>query len=237
MEKQVKIEEGEVDASPQVIQSYKDAIQKAMEIAVDKNLETISGVTYWINVQQNQRWKNYGSINQCKDCAFVLGHMIRTKCEKCEFYLFSAPLYRGEPFVKVDFNNDTLLQGIQRCQSKSKELSSACEMVGQTINNVLLQDKIKGDNIVILIPRQCEFRSKILFYGQQVSFGQNLKSKNCFLINGMSDNVMKYIAQAGKINQLDDVVAFSQELKSKQQVENQNNDKAQIDQAQQFEIE
>ncbi|CAK79603.1 unnamed protein product (macronuclear) [Paramecium tetraurelia] len=77
-EKQVNIEEGQVDASPQVIQSYKDAIEKAMQIAVDKNLETISGVTYvFVDVSgsmcsQISGGKKYGSINQCKDCAFGL---------------------------------------------------------------------------------------------------------------------------------------------------------------------
>ena len=37
-------------------------------------------------------------------------------------------------------------------------------------------------------------------YGKQTTFGEDLKSKNCFLINGMSDNVLKYISEAGKIS-------------------------------------
>lgn len=35
--------------------------------------------------------KKYGSVNECMTLAFVLAHLIRTKCEKCEFYLFAAP--------------------------------------------------------------------------------------------------------------------------------------------------
>lgn len=34
----------------------------------------------------------------------------------------------------------------------------------------------------------------------------------------MSDNVLKYISYAEKLNQIDDVVAYSQELKGKQQI-------------------
>ncbi|CAK58727.1 unnamed protein product (macronuclear) [Paramecium tetraurelia] len=265
--KEVQIEE-EVDVPPKVIQSYKDAIEKAMKIAVDKNLETISGVTYvFVDVSGSMRspisgGKKYGSVNQCQDCAFVLAHLIRIKCEKCEFYLFAAPK-NNVPYTKVTFENDTLLEGIQRCQQKSGELCGSHEMIGQTINDVLLVPKVRADNVVILSdmmvtqgfsetelsmekvfkdylqkvnPEAKFFFMDISGYGQQVSFGDDLKSKNCFLINGMSDNVLKYISYAGKINQLEDVVAFSQELKAKQQVQELKNN-AQIAKPQQIETE
>ncbi|CAD8125267.1 unnamed protein product [Paramecium sonneborni] len=190
--------------------------------------------------------KKYGSVNQCMTCAFVLAHLIRIKCEKCEFYLFAAPQSTKHPYTKVNFENDTLLQGIKRCETKSTELCGSHEMIGQTINDVLLKPKIRADNIVILSDmmvtrgfsengldmknvfqdylKGVNSEAKFFFmdisgYGKQVSFGDDLKSKSCFLINGMSDNVLKYISYAGKINQLEDIVAFSQELKVKQQLQ------------------
>lgn len=53
--------------------------------------------------------------------AFVLAHLIRTKCEKCEFYLFAAPASnsKGKPYTKVVFENDTLLEGIERCEKEA----------------------------------------------------------------------------------------------------------------------
>lgn len=58
-----------------------------MRISVDKNLETIPGVTYiFVDVSGSMDskisgGKKYGSINSCMDCGFVLGHLIRMKCE------------------------------------------------------------------------------------------------------------------------------------------------------------
>jgi len=37
-------------------------------------------------------------------------------------------------------------------------------------------------------------------YCKQVTFGEELKSKNCFTISGMSDNVLRYISLAENIN-------------------------------------
>ena len=68
-----------------------------MRIAADKNLETIPGVTYiFVDVSGSMcskisGGKKYGSINECMDCGFVLGHLIRMKCENSQFYLFAAP--------------------------------------------------------------------------------------------------------------------------------------------------
>lgn len=43
------------------------------------------------------------------DCAFVLAHLIRLKCENCKFYLFAAPSKSKNPYTIVNFDNDTLL--------------------------------------------------------------------------------------------------------------------------------
>ncbi|CAD8088253.1 unnamed protein product [Paramecium primaurelia] len=99
----------------------------------------------------------------------------------------------------------------------------------------VLRPKIRADNIVVLSDlmvtrgfskggqriqevfqkylKTVNSDAKLFFmdisaYGQQISFGDDLKTKNCFLINGMSENVLKYIYYAGKIYQLEDVVAL-----------------------------
>ncbi|CAD8112302.1 unnamed protein product [Paramecium primaurelia] len=248
---QIEVEEEKVPLNEKIKSLYKDAIEKAMILAVNKNLDTISGVTYvFVDVSGSMQspisgGKKYGSINSCMDCAFVLANLIRIKCESCKIYLFAAPKVTIHPYSRVNFQQDTLLQSIIRCQQRCSQLCGSCEMIGQTINDVLLQQGIKADNIVILSDmmvtrgfqengitmdqvikdylKKVNSEAKFFFmdisgYGQQVSFGDDLKSKNCFLINGMSDNVLKYISYAGKINQLDDIVAYSQELKSRQHV-------------------
>ena len=85
-----------------------------MRIAVDKNLDTIPGVTYiFVDVSGSMQskisgGKNYGSVNSCMDCGFVLGHLIRMKCENSLFYLFASPI-NDKAYLKVEFNNMSLL--------------------------------------------------------------------------------------------------------------------------------
>lgn len=95
---------------------YKQAIENALKISCDKNLDTIPGITYvFVDVSGSMQsqisgGKKYGSVHQCMTCAFVLGHMIRIKCETSKFYLFAAPGSSSKnPFLEVDFGNDSLL--------------------------------------------------------------------------------------------------------------------------------
>jgi len=95
---------------------YKEAIETALKISCDKNLDTISGITYvFVDVSGSMQspisgGKKYGSVHQCMTCAFVLGHMIRIKCETSKFFLFAAPgSGKKDPFLEVEFGNDTLL--------------------------------------------------------------------------------------------------------------------------------
>lgn len=53
--------------------------------------------------------------------------------------------------------------------------------------------------------------------GRQVTYGKELKGKNCFNITGMSDQVLKYIALAGMTNQIEDVKAFAEQVKGGQE--------------------
>ncbi|KAM3135239.1 Telomerase protein component 1 [Paramecium bursaria] len=247
--KQIEIEnlqqEDAIYLKQELIDAYSEAIEEAIRISVDKNLETIPGVTYiFVDVSGSMKnqisgGKKYGSINTCMDCGFVLGHLIRMKCEGSQFYLFAAPNLQGKPFIKVEFNDMTLLQGIQHCKQEAANLSGVAEWIGQTVKEVLLRPKVQADNIVIISDMMITqgfsengvkfdsiirkyidnvnkdakfFFMDISGYGKQTTFGEDLKSKNCFLINGMSDNVLKYISEAGKISQVEDVVLFSKQL-------------------------
>lgn len=48
------------------------------------------------------------------------------------------------------------------------------------------------------------------------------------MINGMSDNVLKFISLAGATTQIDEVVRFAKELKEKQQIGKIEQEEAQI---------
>jgi telomerase protein component 1 len=78
--------EEEFRLDPSIGENFKKAIEKAIQIAVDKNLDSIRGVTYvFCDVSgsmgaQISGGKKYGSIRTCMDCGFILGLMIKSKC-------------------------------------------------------------------------------------------------------------------------------------------------------------
>ncbi|CAD8188485.1 unnamed protein product [Paramecium pentaurelia] len=145
-QKQVKIEEKEeeVTVDPQLIESYKDTIEKAIKIVVDKNLDTIFGVTYvFFDVSASMRspisgGKKYGSINSCMDCAFVLAHLIRIKCENCQFYLFSSPYRTEHPYTKVNFDDDTLFEGVKDKAKSYNKIINYLYMINHSIQFLYL---------------------------------------------------------------------------------------------------
>ncbi len=90
---------------------YKNALEKAIQVAVNKNLDSIPGKTYiFCDVSGSMSTsisggKKYGSVRTCMDCGFILGLMTKSKCEDCEFYLFSAPCSKYKvPYCKVNFD-------------------------------------------------------------------------------------------------------------------------------------
>lgn len=45
--------------------------------------------------------KKYGSIHECKEIALLLGLMIRMKCEKCSYFIFSSPGHITKCYLEV----------------------------------------------------------------------------------------------------------------------------------------
>jgi hypothetical protein len=110
--------------------------------------------------------------------------------------------------------------------------------LGKALGDVLLRPKAFADTIIILsrMTKHHGFwgdgslsfeevikgylsnvnpNAKFLFmniqgYGVQVQYGDDLKGKNCIVISGMSDNVLRYISLAGSVDQVQDVWKFTQ---------------------------
>lgn len=81
-----------------IANQYMESIERAIQISVNKNLETIKGhtaifsdVSGSMNSSISGGVKKYGSIRTCLECALVLGLMIKQRSEKSTFYIFSSP--------------------------------------------------------------------------------------------------------------------------------------------------
>lgn len=140
-----------------MVEAFKTAIEQAIRISIDKNLDKIVGTTYVfcdVSGSMSSRisgGKKYGSVSSCEDCGFLLGLMIKSKSEKCEFYLFSSGDGQNHSiYEKIDVDTENILESFKRCQEVSKTMGKSAEMIGQTINDILLVPKIKASNVIIL---------------------------------------------------------------------------------------
>jgi hypothetical protein len=76
-------------------------------------------------------------------------------------------------------------------------------------NSGLSFEKVIKGYLSNVNPNAKFFFMNIQGYGVQVQYGDDLKGKNCFVISGMSDNVLRYISLAGSVDQVQDVRQFS----------------------------
>lgn len=139
-----------------LVDDYKDSITKAIQIAVDKNLEPIIGHTLiFCDVSGSMRCKIsggkcYGSVRNCKEVALLLGLMIKSKCETSSFYIFSSPGYEHkECYLEVKLESKDILKDMQHLDLESEKLGGGTDFPFACIRKHIDQ-KIKVDNIIIL---------------------------------------------------------------------------------------
>ena len=138
-----------------LIDDYKESIKKAIQIAIDKNLEEIKGHTLiFCDVSGSMRTpisggKKYGSIVQCNEVALLLGLMIKSKCQNSSFYIFSSPGQHPDPYLKIDLVSNDILEDMKTLKEESRKLGGGTDFPFKCIREHI-EKKIHVDNIVIL---------------------------------------------------------------------------------------
>ncbi len=87
----VKVESDKVKAQSKLpnlsqVESLKDALDKALKISIDNNIDELKGLTYiFCDVSGSMKCpisggKKYGSVRECYELSLLLGIMLKQKC-------------------------------------------------------------------------------------------------------------------------------------------------------------
>ena len=139
-----------------LIEDYKDSIKKAIQIAVDKNLEKITGHTLIFSDVSGSMscpisgGKKYGSVRNCTEVALLLGLMIKSKCETSSFFIFSSPgRDHQDCYLEVKLNSNDILEDMKTLRWEATKLGGGTDFPFKCIREHI-DKKIKVDNMVIL---------------------------------------------------------------------------------------
>ena len=231
-----------------LIEDYKTAIKKAIQTAVDKNLEEITGHTLiFCDVSGSMSTpisggKKYGSVTKCTEVALLLGLMIKSKCQKSTFVIFSSPgQEHQECYLEVKLVSDDILEDMKKLESESGKLGGGTDFPFKCIREHI-EKKIHVDNIVILSDMMIsngyseidtgeqstsdllnEYRNKVntnlkIFsvdlrgHAKVLNLGDEFNEQNYIRIFGMSDGVLKFISVKEKGSQIEEIKKFAAEI-------------------------
>lgn len=242
-----------------LLEDYQASIKKAIQIAVDKNLEKIEGHTLiFSDVSGSMSCpvsgkRNYGSVRTCTEVALLLGLMIKSKCEKSTFYIFSSPGRENqECFIEVDLNSQDILEDMNKLKKEAKKLGGGTDFPFKIIREHIEKNKLVN-NIVILSDMMIspgyseidqgeqsvsdllnEYRTKInpslkIFsvdlrgYAKVLNLNDEFNEENYVRIFGMSDSVLKFISVKEKGSQIEEVKKFAENIANPAVVEEEKN--------------
>ncbi|KAL4466476.1 hypothetical protein ABPG72_016617 [Tetrahymena utriculariae] len=237
-------------------QQYINSIEQAIKIAVNRNLDELKGHTAIFSDVSGSMCtsisggKNYGSVSTCLECALVLGLMIKQRCEKYSFYIFSSPGCHRKCYLQVDLPGDELRSSMNKLLIERNSLGGGTDFPYECIDE-WNQNKTHIDNIVILsdmmiasgyqdisvgsnsitrsIQRQKNevnpnlkiFAVDLHGYGQSLNLGDEFNENNYIKIFGMSDSILKFISvQQGGINLIDYIRQFALQKISEKRLRN-----------------
>ena len=212
-----------------MLPKYKAAVDQAIKISIDKNLPQLKGHTVIfadVSGSMSRRIsgeKSYGSVRTCKEAAILLGLMIRIKCKKCTFFVFSSPDQHNKCYLEVKLKGYDILKNIKEINEVANKLGIWTQFPYECIIE-LQKNNVKVDNIIILSDmiispghrdNHChglsvngvinDYRNHINFklkvftvnlmgYGMDLSMGDEFNEENFIKINGTSDGILKFIA-------------------------------------------
>lgn len=135
---------------------YINAIELAVKIAVNKNVDEISGHTaIFADVSGSMRVpisggsKAYGSVRTCLECGLVLGLMLKQRAQRSSFYIFSSPgADSPKCFIKVDLPGDDLEGSMKILLEQAERLGGGTDFPYECIDE-WTASKEHVDNIVI----------------------------------------------------------------------------------------
>ena len=209
---------------------YKIAVDQAIKTSIDKNLPQLKGHTViFADVSGSMSCPisggktSYGSVRTCKEAAILLGLMIRLKCEKCTYFIFSSPGQHNKCYLEVNLEGFDILANTETIKRETCKLGGGTDFPYECIKE-LQEKEIKVDKIIILSDMmispghqdiQCHnlsvnsvinnyrndlnpqlkvFSVDLRGYGMNLNLGDEFNDENFIRIYGMSDGILKFIA-------------------------------------------
>jgi len=176
---------------------------------------------------------NMGSIQEVREIAILLGLMLQDVCEECDFRIFSSPgnNSKGRCDLKVELDPNTILNNIKRVEKEAEKLGGGTDFPFAYLDE-LIAKKVKIDTFIILsdmmiAPGKNEmngtgrsvteilhkYRTQVnpnlLFVAMDLNgngtsiVDVDTKNPKEILITGFSDNVLRFIAESGNLQQLE----------------------------------
>jgi len=142
---------------PYAIARYRSAIDTAIRLSTLHNLSPIRGHTVvFVDVSGSMSCPcstkgNMSSVQEVKDVAILLGLMLQSVCESCDFRLFSSPTPRSgnRPDVPVPLKEDVLLENIKRVKAAAGLLGGGTDFPGEYVAE-MTKKGTRIDNFIIL---------------------------------------------------------------------------------------
>lgn len=140
-----------------LIARYRSAIDTAIRLSTLHNLAPIRGHTVvFVDVSGSMSCPcstkgNMSSVQTVKDVAILLGLMLQSVCESCDFRLFSSPTPRSQnrPDVPVPLKDDVLLENIKRVTQAAGLLGGGTDFPAEYVAE-MTKKRTHIDNFIIL---------------------------------------------------------------------------------------
>ena len=216
--------------SKHLLPKYKNAVDQAIRTSIDKNLPQLKGHTViFADVSGSMSCPisggktSYGSVRTCKEAAVLLGLMIRLKCEKCTYFIFSSPGANKKCYLEVNLEGYDILANTKAINQEASKLGGGTDFPYECIME-LQEKKVKVDNFIILSdmmispghsdiqnrnfsvnsvisnyrndlnPQLKVFSVDLRGYGKTLNLGDEFNEENFIRIYGMSDGILKFIS-------------------------------------------
>jgi len=140
-----------------LIARYRAAIDTAIRLSTLHNLAPIRGNTVvFVDVSGSMKCPcstkgNMSSLQTVMDVAILLGLMLQSVCERCDFRLFSSPTPRSanRPDVPVVLKDDVLLENIKRVHQAAELLGGGTDFPAEYVADMTAR-RAHMDQFIIL---------------------------------------------------------------------------------------
>lgn len=141
-----------------LIARYRAAIDTAVRLATQRNLSPIRGhsvvfvdVSGSMDAPCSTRSNGMGSLQSLKDVGIMLGLMLQSVCDSCDFRIFASASHRSNdrPDLAVPLSDEALLANVERVSRMAERLGIDTDFPVEYMEEVI-EKRTHIDNLIII---------------------------------------------------------------------------------------